>query len=200
MNNASWQSVANVLNGVSLQLEKRNVKEIGEPTHLSCDKREPPDLLNCVLKSHAWTILNVKFTQLCLTLQPQGHPWNFLCQNTGVGSLSLLQGIFQTQGSNPGLSHCMDSLPAEPSGKPKNTGVGSLFLLQQNFWAQESNLPLLQGIFPAQGSNPDLPHCRQILYQLIHKGSLELPQKVKNTTTMWFCNPTPGHVSGEKHN
>ena len=27
-------------------------------------------------------------------------------QNTGVGSLSLLQGIFPTQGMNPGLSHC----------------------------------------------------------------------------------------------
>ena len=25
---------------------------------------------------------------------------------------------------------------------------------------------LLQGIFPIQGSNPDLPHCRQILYCL----------------------------------
>ena len=33
-------------------------------------------------------------------------PWNFLVQNTGVGSLSLLQGIFSTQGSNPGLPHC----------------------------------------------------------------------------------------------
>ena len=29
----------------------------------------------------------------------------------------------------------------------------------------------LQGIFPTQGSNPDLPHCRQILYQLSFKGS-----------------------------
>ena len=29
----------------------------------------------------------------------------------------------------------------------------------------------LQGIFPTQGSNPDLPHCRQILYQLSHKRS-----------------------------
>ena len=27
-------------------------------------------------------------------------------QNTGVGSLSLLQGIFPTQGMNPGLLHC----------------------------------------------------------------------------------------------
>ena len=37
----------------------------------------------------------------------------------------------------------------------QNTGVGSLFLLQ--------------GIFPTQGSNPGLPHCRQILYQLSHR-------------------------------
>ena len=30
---------------------------------------------------------------------------------------------------------------------------------------------LLQGIFPTQGSNPGLLHCRQILYQLSHQGS-----------------------------
>ena len=29
---------------------------------------------------------------------------------------------------------------------------------------------LLQGIFPAQGSNPSLPHCRWILYHLNHQG------------------------------
>ena len=34
------------------------------------------------------------------------RPWNSLGQNTGVGSLSLLQGIFPTQGLNPGLPHC----------------------------------------------------------------------------------------------
>ena len=39
----------------------------------------------------------------------------------------------------------------------QNTGAGSL--------------SLLQGIFPAQGSNPGFPHCRWILYQLSHKGS-----------------------------
>ena len=32
---------------------------------------------------------------------------------------------------------------------------------------------LLQGIFPTQGSNPGLPHCRQTLYRLSHQGSLE---------------------------
>ena len=41
----------------------------------------------------------------------------------------------------------------------QNTGVGSLFLLQ--------------GVFPIQESNPGLSHCRQILYQLSHKGSPE---------------------------
>ena len=30
---------------------------------------------------------------------------------------------------------------------------------------------LIQGIFPTQGSNPGLPHCRQILYRLSHQGS-----------------------------
>ena len=30
---------------------------------------------------------------------------------------------------------------------------------------------LLQGIFPTQGSNPGLPHCRQILYHLSHQAS-----------------------------
>ena len=38
--------------------------------------------------------------------------------------------------------------------KPKNTAVGSLSLLQ--------------------GSNPGLTHCKQILYQLNHKGSLRM--------------------------
>ena len=42
------------------------------------------------------------------SLQPHGlySPWDSPGQNTGVGSLSLLQGIFPTQGSNPGLPHC----------------------------------------------------------------------------------------------
>ena len=33
------------------------------------------------------------------------------------------------------------------------------------------SLSPLQGIFPTQGLNPGLPHCRRILYQLSHKGS-----------------------------
>ena len=36
--------------------------------------------------------------------------WNSPGQNTGVGSLSFLQEIFPTQGSNPGLPHCRQTL------------------------------------------------------------------------------------------
>ena len=73
-------------------------------------------------------------------------PWNSPGQNIGMGSPSLLQGIFPTQRLQA------DSLPAAPQGKPKNTGVCSLCLLQRIFLIQESNWGLL--------------HCRQILYQL----------------------------------
>ena len=38
------------------------------------------------------------------------RPWNSPGQNTGVSSLSLLQGIFPTQGSNPGLPYCRQPL------------------------------------------------------------------------------------------
>ena len=53
----------------------------------------------------------MKVTQSCPTLcDPMDCPWNSLGKNTGVGSLSLLQGIFPTQGLNPGLLHCRQIL------------------------------------------------------------------------------------------
>ena len=46
-------------------------------------------------------------------------PWDSPGQNTVVGSHPLLQGVFPTQGLNPGLLHWQsDSLPCEPPGKP----------------------------------------------------------------------------------
>ena len=38
------------------------------------------------------------------------HPWDFLGKSTGMGCHFLLQGIFLTQGSNPGLLHCRQTL------------------------------------------------------------------------------------------
>ena len=86
-------------------------------------------------------------------------PWNSPGQNTGVGSLSLLEGIFPTWGSNPDLSHCRQILyQLSYQGSPR--------ILE---WAP---YPLLQGIFLTQESNQGLLHCRWILYQLSCQGML----------------------------
>ena len=62
-----------------------------------------------------------------------------------------------------------DSLGPHGLYSPRNspgqyTGVGSL--------------SLLQGIFLTQGSKPGLPHCRWFLYQLSHKGSPRMLERV----------------------
>ena len=61
----------------------------------------------------------------------------------------------------------------------QNTGVGSL--------------SLLQGIFPTQGLNLGLPHCRQILYQLSHKGNSRMTEWVAyafSSSSSWPRNTT----------
>ena len=89
-------------------------------------------------------------------------------QNTGVGSLSLLQGIFPTHQSNSGLLHCRWILhQLSHKGSPRILEWVSLSLLQQIFLTQESNLALL--------------HYRWILYQLSYQGS---PGKNKK---YYFC-------------
>ena len=61
----------------------------------------------------------------------------------------------------------------------KNTGVG--------------DLSILQGIFPTQGLKPGLPRCRQILYQLSHKGSPRILEWVVypcSSRSSWHGNQT----------
>ena len=109
-------------------------------------------------RPHTQVTSEVKVAQSCPTLcDPIDYsPWDSPGQNTGVGILSLLWGIFPTQGSNPGLPLCWQILYQQilyqPPEKPKNTGMGSLSLLQRNVSTRESHRGLL--------------HCRQILYQL----------------------------------
>ena len=117
-------------------------------------------------------------------MQPRGLqsvrllcPWDFPGKSPGAGCPALLWGIVPTQGSNLSLlcllhlrhptacqirsveSNCLrlHGLYSPRNSLGQNSGVGSL------------SFP--QGIFSTQGSNPGLPHCRQILYQLSHKGS-----------------------------
>ena len=51
-------------------------------------------------------------------------PWGNPGKNTGMGSHSLLQGLFLTQGSNQGLLHCRQILHCGPPGKPQLGKVG----------------------------------------------------------------------------
>ena len=98
-------------------------------------------------------------------------PWNPPGQNPGVGNLSLVQGIFPTQGLNPGLTHCRWILyQLSHQGTPKNTEVGCH--------------ALFQGIFPTQELNLGVLHCSQILYHVSHQVSpaaaaAELQQPLK---------------------
>ena len=68
-------------------------------------------------KIHLWShqvldfsLVKVKVVSNCLWPNGLYSSWDSPDQNTGVGSLSLLQGIFPAQGSNPGLLHCRQVL------------------------------------------------------------------------------------------
>ena len=117
------------------------------------------------------------------SLWPHGlySPWNSPSQNTGVGSLYLLQGIFPTQGSNTGLPHCRRILyQLSHKGSPR----------------------ILEWIVPSQESNQNLLHCRWILYQLNYQRSPYVNYityviicKYKNmcctsVAFSWLCVPT----------
>ena len=82
--------------------------------------------------------------------------WNSPGKNTGVGSHTLLQGIFPIQGSNPGLLHYRRILYHLCHQRSPR-------ILE---WV---SLSLLQGIFPTQGSSPHLSH-------LLHWQVGSLPQ------------------------
>ena len=98
-------------------------------------------------------------SEMSNSLQLHGlySPWNSPGQNTGVGSLSLLQGIFPTQGSNLGLPLCRQILyQLSHQGSPR--------ILE---WVAYPSLVDL----PGPGIKPGSPACKWILYQLIYQRS-----------------------------
>ena len=139
----------------------------------------------------------------------------FLGQNTRVGCHALLQKIFPTQGSNPGLPHCRQIFYrlnhqgsprilewvfypfSRGSSRPRNQ-TRSLALQADSLPAELSGKPkntgvgslsLLQQIFLTQELNWGLLNCRQTLYQLSYQGS---PRQCPNahschsTSDSWF--------------
>ena len=71
-------------------------------------KRRTESHLRGVLELLGSKVKSESHSAMSDSSQPQGlySPWNSPGQNPGVGSLSLLQGIFLSQRSNPGLLYC----------------------------------------------------------------------------------------------
>ena len=101
-------------------------------------------------------------------------------------SPALAGGVFITEPTQ-GLNSCLLHWQA---GSLSLNHQGSPLLMYEVKWSESRSVmydsfrlhspgqnigvgicSLLQGIFPTQGSNPGLPHYRQILYQLRHQGS-----------------------------
>ena len=98
------------------------------------------------------------------SLSPHGlyRPWNSLGQNTGVCSLSLHQGMFPTQGLNPGFPHCRQILyQMSLKGSPRTQG-----------WVAYP--------FSSRSSQPR----NRTLYQLSYQGSNEESLKMNLDYTM----------------
>ena len=80
------------------------------------------DTKNSIMETSTYLNESESCSVLSYSLRPHGlSPRNSPGQNTGVGSLSLLQGMLPTQGSNPGLPHCRQILYGpSPKGSPPN--------------------------------------------------------------------------------
>ena len=74
------------------------------------------------------------------TVAHQAPPsWDFPGKSTGVGCRLLLQGIFPTQGWNPGLLHCRQMLlPSEPPGKSWKMGSQAVRMKLRK-WRRRTN-------------------------------------------------------------
>ena len=106
----------------------------------------------------SWSVVPNSFDSMDCSPPDSSVHGDFPGRNTGSGLPCPPLGDLPNPGTEPRSPALQaDSLPSEPSGKPKKTGVGSLYLLQ--------------GIFPTQESNRGLWHCSQILYQLSYQGS-----------------------------
>ena len=91
------------------------------------------------------------------------HPWDFLGKSTGVGCHSLLQGIFLTQGLNPGLPHCRQMLYyLSHQGKSKKSANRASLVVQtvKRLSSSAGDLGLIPGSgrFPGEGNGNPLQY------------------------------------------
>ena len=111
------------------------------------------DVINNTLGSCVRLVWPNECANVCITMENVCLLWTkFFCGSMWFCvSCSVVSDSLRSHGLYPTRLLCPWNSPG------KNTGVVCC--------------SLLQGIFPTQGSNPGLLHCRQILYHLSHKGS-----------------------------
>ena len=104
----------------------------------------------------------VKVTQLCLILCNPGQ--NSPGQNTRVGSRSLLQGIFPTQGLNPGLPYCRQILYQLSQQGRKCLWISWLFSLSCDFGAPQNEICHCFHCFPTYFPWSDGTGCHDLSF------------------------------------
>ena len=124
----------------------------------------PPTLLYFKVTLTIWDTLRFQMnfscqpnflSSLCLKMYSLSHaqllqlcglysPWNSPGQNTGMGSLFLLQGIFPTQGSNSGLLNYRQILyQLSHKGSPE----GGIFNWEMTVFSLDTNFPAIATVF-----------------------------------------------------
>ena len=147
------------------------------------------DLFCCLLFLHSWLndldefLTEKKWKSLSLVwlfaTQWLYSPRNSPDQNTGVGSFSLLQGIFPIKGSNLDLLHCRQ------------------IFHQLSHQVSPRILKWVADPFSRRSSwrrnwTKDLSNCKWILYQLSYQGSPLLESWcLWNAKFMWICSSLP---------
>ena len=142
---------------------------------------------------------NIKYIMLYIGI----YMWKWSESRSVVSNSSRLHGLLLL----PGKSHGQRSVVGySPQGRKESDTTERLrfhFHLSPGQNTGVGSLSLLQGIFPTQGSNPGLPRCRRILYQLSHRESphiyvylyipllfeqhgFELCGRHRETNTTWY--------------
>ena len=131
------------------------------------------------------------------SLWPHGlhSPWHSPGQNIGVGSLSLLQEIFPTQGSNPGLLHCGQifyqlSHQGSPSIREMQVKTNNPTLVRMTIIKKSANNKCWRGCGERESSYTVGGNVKKQ-----YGGSLKTLRKERTTS------PIPAHIiSGKNHN
>ena len=124
------------------------------------------------------------------------HPWNSPGQNTGVGSLSLLQGIFPTQGLKQGLPHCSGILyQLSHKGSPKILGWVAYPFSSRSSWPRNrTGVSCIAGRFFTNWAIKEAFN----LYEVSANSGDFHPVNVQNASKQWVLHKEINNPSNKR--